>query len=70
MSNGKKVIVEYDEVSGNLFDATGLQIATWCNLQHFGEPGETTLKPRDLVALKDAGFTAEDIVIMREGGVI
>ncbi|MCZ4284569.1 hypothetical protein O4H29_06940 [Marinobacter salarius] len=72
MSTRKKVIVEYEDSSGTIFDANGMNVGTWHNLEHFGEPDAQggSMKPRDLIALKEAGFTAEDLVTMRDGGVI
>lgn len=64
-----KVIVEYNESNGELTDAKGMVVGNWMGLDSFPEQEpETGL--RDLIKLKDAGFTADDIVAMKEGGVL
>lgn len=65
----KRVIVQYEESSGNIFDRNGTLITAWHGLEHMGEP-ENGSNVRDLIKLKEAGFTAEDIVAMKEGGVL
>ena len=64
-----KVIVEYDQVTGEIKDKSGMTIGSWFELEHFGSPDEPN-KVRDIIKLKDAGFTAEDIVTMKEGGLL
>lgn len=65
----KRVILNYDESSGVISDKLGTEVGNWFDLQSFGEPsGEPNV--RDLIKLKEAGFTAEDIVALKEGGVL
>ena len=65
----KKVILNYDESSGVISDKFGTQVGNWLDLQSLGEPSDGA-NVRDLIKLKEAGFTAEDIVAMKEGGVL
>lgn len=70
MSDRKKVIVEYDESTGQICDAIGTPIFTWPGLQHFGEAQDSGVSVRDVIKLKEGGFSAEEIVTMRDGGVL
>jgi len=68
MITKKKIILEYGH-DGSVFDASGTIIATWPNLEHFGEHEDKT-SIDDLVKLKEVGFTSEEIVEMKKKGVI
>jgi len=68
MITKKKIILEYGH-DGSIFDASGTMITTWQNLEHFGEH-EDKASIDDLVKLKEAGFTSEEIVEMKKKGVI
>lgn len=70
MSDLKKVVVEYDESTGQVYDAIGTPIIMWAGLQHFGEAQDSGVSVRDVIKLKEAGFSAEEIVTMKDGGVL
>lgn len=65
----KKIVIEYDETTGNMVDASGMCIGNWTEVKPFDEIDRQSTV-RDLIKLKDAGFSADDIVTMKEGGVI
>ena len=65
-----KVIIEYDQLNGTMYDKAGAMIGTWHALDHFGTPDDQGATVRDLIKLKEAGFSAEEIVAMKEGGVL
>lgn len=65
-----KVIFEYDPSTGNLTDRDGCVYTVGMNMNHFGDPAEQGTTVRDLIKLKEAGFSAEEIVQMKDGGVL
>lgn len=72
MGDRKKVVLEYDEVSGEIYSKDGINVGSWMNLVHFGEHDDQggTIPVREVVKLKEAGFTAEDIVTMFDAGAL
>lgn len=65
-----KVVIDYDPASGNMTDAKGAYVGSWMGLESFGEELSTNDPVEDIVKLKNSGFTAEDIVAMKKGGVL
>lgn len=63
------MILEYEVDSGNLYDVNGVLIVSWQGLQSFAD-GKAGVPVADLVKLKDAGFTAEEIVDLKRKEVI
>lgn len=66
-----KVIVNYDDVTGQITDESGQIVGAWFDLRY--EPVLETVSAteiNDLVKLKEAGFTVEELVNMRDGGLI
>lgn len=58
-----KVILDYDQSTGSIKDKDGLIVATWSNLNC--EKAEKKAYIDELIKLKEAGFTVEDIVELR-----
>lgn len=66
-----KVILNYDDETGQITDRSGQILITWLNLRY--EPVLETVSAteiNDLVKLKEAGFTVEELVNMRDRGLI
>ena len=66
-----KVIVDYDASTGQIKDQSGQIVATWFDLRY--EPVLETVSAtevNDLVKLKEAGFTTEEMVNLRDRGLI
>ena len=63
-----KVVVEYNAETGEIKDAVGMYVGSFFGLESFEIPKESNV--RDLIKLKEAGFTAEDLVQMKEGGLL
>lgn len=57
-----KVTLEYDDASGQITDASGAIIGNWMGLDSFSSAGR--IKIDTLVKLKEAGYTAEEIISM------
>lgn len=63
-----KILLDYDQATGTMTDANGAIVGTWAGAKGFEM--EPTVSVRDLVKMKDAGFTAEDIVELKNSGVL
>lgn len=66
-----KVILNYDPATGQISDANGQSISCWFDLRY--EPvleTVSTTEVNDLVKLKEAGFTTEEMVNLRDRGLI
>lgn len=71
----KKVVLEYDEKMGQLYDADGDLVGTWHGVVSFPEresksEDRGTVSADDLETLKKAGYDADDIVLLRKKGLI
>ena len=64
-----KVVVEYDPVTGTISDNEGTYIGCWVGLKHF-EEGLSNSGVEVLIKLKDAGYTAEEVVQLKMGGLL
>lgn len=64
-----KILLEYDEASGQVTDAAGVMPICYLGLKSF-EPDSAGLTVKEIVKLKDAGFSAEEITELKSGGVI
>lgn len=65
-----KVVIEYDPATGNMTDAKGAYVGCWMQLESFGNELTVSDPVEDIVKLKNSGFTAEDIVALKKGGVL
>lgn len=65
-----KVTIEYDPQTGNMTDAKGAFIGCWIGLETFGDELQSSDPVEDIVRLKNAGLSAEDIVALKKGGVL
>ena len=69
----KKIVLEYDEGSGEIKDAVGVVACYFAGLVGF-EEGEqkpqTQSKISEIVNLKTSGFTAQEIIELKQGGMI
>lgn len=63
----KKVMIEYEPDTGNIYDKNGLMVMSYHNLQHFDEEPTPV---SSITKLAEAGMTAEDIVTLKKGGVL
>jgi len=64
-----KIVLEYDEMLGQIKDDQGTVILTWPGLQGH-ELDESTYDIEGLIKLKNAGFTTDDIVELRRKELI
>lgn len=60
-----KVILNYDPVSGTLYDKNNQSIASYTGLQ-----AEEMLSVEELVKLKNAGYETADIIEMKRAGLL
>ena len=61
------ITLTYDPLAGVLTDGAGCQVLTGAlNLKSV----KTTLAPKEVISLKEAGFTAKEIIDMYESGAI
>jgi len=65
-----KVTLDYDEISGSLYDNNGTIIVAWPGLISSKEDGAKSSIVNDMKELKAAGFTAEEIMQMKREGAI
>ena len=54
----KKVVLNYDDANGQVTDRNGTVICTWLGL----ESEESVTSVETLVKLKNAGFSADEII--------
>jgi hypothetical protein len=64
-----KIQLDYDEVTGNVSCETGF-IASFPHLSQYEVKQESASNVSDLVKLKDAGFSAEEIIFLSSRGII
>ena len=64
----KQVLLNYDQATGMIYDGS-VFLVTKLGLTPF-EPVENKLSIAELIKLKDAGFTADEIVILSKEGVV
>lgn len=65
----EKVVVEYDASTGDIFGVgESVPVTNWLGLKT--EPVVDKPDVRDLIKLKEVGFSAEEIVEMRNGGLL
>lgn len=69
-----KIVLNYDIVNGNVTDNEGNNVGNWPGLSEYEledkdlEP--EPLSPKEIIALKDQGFDAKEIIDMRKAGVL
>ncbi len=61
-----KVILEYDEETGQIKDSTGVVIAAWHNLSYFDEVKDG----QDVAQLMSLGASVDDLLRMKAAGII
>lgn len=62
----KKIILEYEDTNGFVYDANGLYIGSNLQLKPFEVTDEKSGVPiDDLVKLRNAGFTTEEIIELK-----
>lgn len=62
----KKIVLEYDDSTGFVYDSTGLYIGTNLSLKPFDATDEKASVPiDDLVKLRNAGFTTDEIIELK-----
>lgn len=66
----KKIVLEYDEVSGNIYDPTGMFVFNFMglNYEEYYQPNTDSLGK--LKELKAMGIPTEDLKELRELGLI
>lgn len=65
------ITLNYDPSTGNLEDAKGESLGVWFSLESVVP--ETELEPvtvRDLVLLREAGYTTTDIIDLSNNGLL
>lgn len=65
----KRIILDYDEMSGQLYDANSLSVCGMLGMVSF-EPEDSATTTDDLIKLKNAGFETDDIVELRRKELI
>jgi len=69
-----KVILEYDPETGWVSDKHDVKLLAWNDLEHFGTPEDITATEEStvdkMIDLKKAGFTADDIIVFTERGLL
>ena len=65
-----KVTLDYDEISGSLYDNNGAIIIAWPGLTGSKDDDAKSSIVNDMKELKAAGFTVEEIMQMKREGAI
>lgn len=65
----EKIVLEYDSESGELMDVNDIHLGYMTGLTGF-KPEKQKTDVGALVSMKDAGFTAEEIMQMKREGLI
>lgn len=66
-----KIVLDYDKDTGEIKDPdNGVTVATWVGLAHHIAKESEGVEVSDLVALKEAGYTAEEIIELKKKGII
>lgn len=65
----EKIVLEYDEETGEVRDANGVHVGFNMVIKGF-EPEKPKTDVSALVSMKDAGFTAEEIMQMKREGLV
>lgn len=66
-----KIVLDYDKDADKIIDPdNGRTIAHWAGLAHHAAKESEGVKVSDLVELKEAGYTAEEIIELKKKGVI
>jgi len=63
-----KVLIEYNEVTGQMTDVDGIQVGTWMNINSFELNSGVSVEV--LIKLKNAGYTADEIIQMKNKEII
>ncbi len=65
----EKIILEYNRETGEIYAANGDCIANWLNLEGFSfETKEASIE--DLVQLRKAGYTNDEVIELRRQKII
>ena len=62
-----KVILNYDELTGNITDSKGVYLFMYGGLSYDSVDDMTSID--EMIKLKNAGFTAQEIIEMRKAGL-
>jgi hypothetical protein len=65
-----KIVLGYDPILGNILDKNGVHLCTFYNLQDHEQEEKTGVDVNQLVKLKVAGFTVDEIVALKDRGLI
>lgn len=65
----RKILLEIQD-NGNIYDAQGVFIITDVGYKIFELPKESSTSIQDIIKLKEAGFTSDEITDMKAKGVI
>ena len=68
-----KVILEYDQVTGQVTDATGAILVCWMGLQSFEnhqEVSEKSVSVAEIAHLYQQGVSPHDMVTLKENGLL
>jgi len=63
------VVLQYDSSTGALEDASGMALGNWFGVVSL-EPQTEPVSIRDLVMLKEAGYTTTDIIDLSQNGLL
>lgn len=65
------ITLNYDPATGTLEDRGGMNLGSWFGLQSVEpESPESQVSIRDLIQLKEAGYTTKEIVELRDSGLL
>lgn len=64
----KKILLDFDEVTGSVCDATGYYVGTYLEIK--GHKQDETMELGKIIKLKDAGFDTDEIIKMNKEGLI
>ena len=68
----RKIILEYDDATGAIYTSKGVRIGSWVGLTELQAPSKSASNVLidDLAKLKEAGFEADDIILLKKKGLI
>lgn len=66
----KKIIVDYDPASKNLLTPDGAYVGIWPDASGHPPEAASEISVSKLCNLKEAGFSADEIVELKKGNII
>lgn len=68
----KKIILQYDKYTGNIYDSNGIYVASMLALSYeeYTGPKHSKISTKEIVELKQSGFSTSEIKELSKEGLI